>query len=700
MKTIIMKTKNILKIGVFSIVILSFIISSVLKSNAAPLNEDAEKVPCESQNGICREKCIIVSQGEAEYIEVPDPSLFCADNKICCKLASTEEVKTILAEASAADICKGVGGAFESIWFSLDWFEHLFCVIQKMIIEGLGKMFAAVMNLQVGMILWAFNPATYGGFVNNDAVQNVWTFIRDLINLALVLGLVFIAIATILGIKKYSWQQTLWKLVVVALLVNFSLVIAGMILDVSNFFAYSLLNQAKINNKSIAESMISSLETETLTSGKEYEIAGVSGITQTATKGWGLSLGNGLIATVCLILIGLFAVIALLAVFLAMIFRSFIIVVLLCFTPIAFAAWIFPDTEKYWKMWWEQFIKWCTFPIIFGFMLWMGVYAVNNLGITQISSEGASFGMIPFFVRVFLFSMFLVGGLIFSIQGGGAASQFVMKQGSKVALGLGSAIAGSAIGRVTTSGWYDNLAHRLSAEGAGARGGVTGFLSRGLSNQLYMLKGVTQAKQKEKEEKELAKISDEAALTNAARNAMALGKTETTLRILAIKAKRNLAYAPDERHFMLRLQPRFQHTENARDVYKYNSALRLDDQGNRIPMDEIVNRYKTTPIDQTNVRELIQSLEDRNLQQQFIEGALGPARSIRELADFIQTIPAGHQRDFMDFIHQNILGRSLRNYLADPNVNPRLVRLIEQPASNTSTQDMSRISLIVRLWNF
>jgi len=461
MKTIIMKTKNILKIGVFSIIILSLLISPILESN----------VP--KAEAFTFGDVVNIVTWPIKMVSTAAPSL------------GALAISIIIKKTSPEDICAGVGGindkepgAWQVPW-TKGWWEHFSCLIQKGIVKGLGEMFSALMNMLVAMILWAFNPATYGGFVKNSAVQNVWTFLRDLINLVLVLELVFIAIATILGIKKYSWQQTLWKLVVVALLVNFSLVIAGMILDVSNFFAYTFLNKAKIENKSIAESMISSFETEKIDiMVGQYELSGVTEATETATKGWGMSLGNFLIATFSIILIGLFAVIALLAVFLAMISRSGIIIALLCFTPVAFAAWIFPDTEKYWKMWWEQFIKWCTFPIIFGLMLWMGVYAVNNLGITQIANEGADLGMIPFMVRVFLFSMFLVGGLIFSVQGGGAVAQFVTKQGSKLGLAAGAFMGTRIKEKIVESPIYKKAGQTLTKvpllKGVGGEMMITG----------------------------------------------------------------------------------------------------------------------------------------------------------------------------------------------------------------------------------
>ena len=356
-----------------------------------------------------------------------------------------EKIQEYIKDLNANEICQNVGswsvGPVTNLNFR-PFFEKLTCVIQKGIIEGLGKMFAGMMNLEINMVLWAFKPSTYGGFVNNPAVQGttdnpgVWNFMRNLVNMLLVLALVIIAIASILGIKKYSWQQILWKLVIVALLVNFSLVIAGIILDTSNFLSYYFLNLAKIENKSISESISSSFNVEGISDADKYEIPSVYGQTQATTIGWSMNWGQFLLVAFAIILIGLFAVIALLAVFLTMIVRSFIIIALLCLSPAAFAAWIFPDTAKFWTMWWQQFIKWCTFPIIFGLMLYIGVFAVNNLGIK--TEEGV--GMMAFIIQIMLFSMFLVGGLIFSIQGGGAVSKTVMQQASKA----GAAVRGFA----------------------------------------------------------------------------------------------------------------------------------------------------------------------------------------------------------------------------------------------------------------
>ena len=405
-----MKTKNILKIGVFSIVILSLLISPILNLHHQKASADVGIV------------------GSLGY-------------------QSWKEILARVPETQAEKWCDAIYG--EEEWKGVpfvtkNWWSHLFCVIQLSVIEGIGAAMFGLTQSLIGYILWALNPVTYGGFVKNIAVQGIWSVLRNFMNLALVLILVFIAIATILGIKKYRWQETLWKLVIVALLINFSLIIPGIILDTSHFITYTFLNLARIDDLDIADSMMKGLASEELARAGKYQLPMIDNIIATydsSTKetsveatGWGLGIGKSLIVAILLLLIGIFVVIALVAIFFTMIFRAFMIIALLCVAPIAFAAWILPDTEKYWKMWWQQFIKWCTYPILFALMLYIGIYIMTGikLGTAGLAKEDIKIGLITTVVQMILFSMFLVGGLIFSIQGGGAVAQFVMKQGSKV----------------------------------------------------------------------------------------------------------------------------------------------------------------------------------------------------------------------------------------------------------------------------
>ena len=686
MKTIMIKTKNILKIGVFSIVILSLLISPILKTNILEVHANGN-------------------------IEQTQPELWI-------------EIQKSLNESSAVSICNE---AFGDDWtlagmFTTSWWQHKFCLFQIGIIEGLGKMFEAVINLGIVMIQWAFEPATYGGFVTNPAVADVGKIIRDFVNLILVLALVFIAIATILGIKKYSWQNTLWKLVVVALLVNFSLVISGMILDVSHFLAYNFLTLAKGNgDETLSERMISAFHaTSTMDDLTKYSYSGVKSAQVTANDvgasatsaveleykgGWGLSWGNFFLVVICMILIGLFAVIALLGVFVAMLIRSLFIVALLVLSPIAFAAWIFPDTEKYWKMWWQQFIKWCTFPIIFALMLFIGITMVSKIFTTVGSGAGADFGIMAFIIQMFLFSMFLVGGLIFSIQGGGATAQFVTKQAGKLGLAAGSAVGGFTLGRIVNSGWYNKIAEKLSAkEGRLGEKPFLGAITRPISSQLYSIKARFSATQAKKEEEELKAISgEENALTNYVISARRLGKTTSALKALKIKADNAFEFTDAERQFMVQLPERFGGTEEARRIYKYNAAVRIDKStGKPIAPLHVATRYNLSPASEMNVEEVIKTLganaQDFLANTQY--GILQTASTIRQIAKFIQDIPASHLERFLIYLSKNVFGTpqkpiSLHEWLS--NNNKPIATLIENPPKGGRESDLA--SLITTVWN-
>ena len=70
--------------------------------------------------------------------------------------------------------------------------------------------------------------------LNNPMINTGWQITRDLANLGFVLFIIIIAIATILRMQQYGAKSALGKLIAVALLVNFSLVFAGIFIDFSN----------------------------------------------------------------------------------------------------------------------------------------------------------------------------------------------------------------------------------------------------------------------------------------------------------------------------------------------------------------------------------------------------------------------------------------------------------------------------------
>ena len=84
-----------------------------------------------------------------------------------------------------------------------------------------------------------------GIFVNSTSAsgtQTAWQIMRDLANIGIIGGLVATAIATILQIQNYSANKLLARLIIAALLVNFSYFFAGAIIDSSNYLATAVYN--------------------------------------------------------------------------------------------------------------------------------------------------------------------------------------------------------------------------------------------------------------------------------------------------------------------------------------------------------------------------------------------------------------------------------------------------------------------------
>jgi len=455
-----MKTKNILKIGVLSIILLSLLISPILKlgSQKAIAQEDCKSI---HNQAYCRENCVT---GDVQIVGI------CPEGQKCClnyDLVTIDqtiggEVKTVdvtgtAKELKATEICSWLiynkATPPSTVWSILTgssddlWWSHKVCTFQIGALEGIGKMIAGMINSLTAQIFWALDPNTYGGFVKNAGVVEIWGILRDFMNLALILILIIIAVSTILGIKKYRWQEILWKLVLIALLINFSLILPGVLLDISHFITYTFINltQNLNNNESIAQTVMNLYRTDEISGPEKYSASygdtmgtievgeDIKTKIKIEREGWGLAWGNFFLVLAALALIGLFAFISLIAIFFVMMFRSFIIIILLAVSPIAFAAWVLPNTQKFWELWWGQFTRWCLFPITFAISLYAGIIVLNGMhdSLAKMGTSNSKLGIIAMIVQIILFSMFLIGGLVVSIQSSGAVGKVAQKQVSR-----------------------------------------------------------------------------------------------------------------------------------------------------------------------------------------------------------------------------------------------------------------------------
>jgi flagellar biosynthesis GTPase FlhF len=205
----------------------------------------------------------------------------------------------------------------------------------------------------------------------------------NLANVMFVVAIIVIAIMTILRSQTYGVKQTLWKLVVMAILVNFGLVIAGTLISVADGFTGYFLssigpNAATGGYADFAARFGGAFQPQRTLLIKNDPAASAGNLDQLrgsfAPSGKSADNLIGPITGVFFALFSLLAIIITLGVLLVMLVVRYVYLgILLILLPIAWACWIFPSLKNQFDRWWDKFIKQVLFAPIVLFFLYIGV---------------------------------------------------------------------------------------------------------------------------------------------------------------------------------------------------------------------------------------------------------------------------------------------------------------------------------------
>ena len=257
-----------------------------------------------------------------------------------------------------------------------------------------------------------------------------WNFTRDLVNMALIIGLVAIAFFTIIGNQSHGAGKTLIPFIAVAILVNFSQVFVGVVVDLSNV---------------VMGLFVSTIPTLTDISAL-WKLSGTS------------LLGDGSLNT-NIAFAGLLKIIASIIYFIGLAFifflysiiflvRFMVISLLTIMAPLALAAWIFPATKKIFNMWRDQLVQWSFIGIPVLFFLWISLLAMAQF--RSLDSPGAALGASGtegFFADIFpsiLLLMLLYVAFAFGMKSGAMGSSMIISQTKKLTKAAGGAARGWA----------------------------------------------------------------------------------------------------------------------------------------------------------------------------------------------------------------------------------------------------------------
>src|SRR3989344_2764843 len=240
---------------------------------------------------------------------------------------------------------------------------------------GVSWVLNSIMGLFVALGAWlAQSTLALSTHVTElPVIQRGFSVALALANLGFVLGIIVVAIATILRIESYGMKQILWKLVVMAILVNFSFAIAGSIVNFSNTITDYFINQASPSPSagvSAYSAFISSI-----TNG--FAPQALSRPDINTSVGWDqvfVVIFSFLFNIIFLIFIALcFAAIAVL-----FLIRFVYLGVLLILMPLAWMMLVFPLFKSNWDKWWHNFLKWCFFAPLCVFFLHLAIASTQD----------------------------------------------------------------------------------------------------------------------------------------------------------------------------------------------------------------------------------------------------------------------------------------------------------------------------------
>lgn len=256
---------------------------------------------------------------------------------------------------------------------SVDGIGWLVCPISVYLASGMDFVFHVLANMIT------VQPSVLGD--PNNSMYIAWNVMRNIANVAFVIVFLIIIYSqlTNYGVSNYGLKKLVPRLIIAAILVNVSFIIAAVAIDVSNVLGYSIQSMLSEIAKSVFHVTNDSF-------------SGVNGNPWTAVTSVALAGGGYIGATYFASAGGVYLLLPiLLGVLLTIIFvvivlaaRQAIIVILVIIAPLAFVANLLPNTEKWFDKWKDLFftmlIFFPAFSLVFGGSQLAGQLIIQNAG--------------------------------------------------------------------------------------------------------------------------------------------------------------------------------------------------------------------------------------------------------------------------------------------------------------------------------
>ncbi|HMH69788.1 MAG TPA: hypothetical protein VK502_00145 [Candidatus Saccharimonadales bacterium] len=270
----------------------------------------------------------------------------CGDNNadtFAAKLADNHKFADAYAALVGADATSDNGAGTAAGGTKSD--DKITCAI-----EAIGWLVCPVMQAASKIVdaayiavaaLLTVQPLVSGG---NSPIYQAWSAMRNFANIAFVIAFLVIVFSQLssVGITNYGIKKMLPRLVVAAILVNVSFWVCAVAVDLSNIVGSSL--NGLFHN--IAQTSITLNDSSTLTGQTGWQ-----DITGKILAGTGITIAILYMELSALVPAIIAGIIIIVVIFILLTIRQALIILLIVLSPLAFVAYLLPNTESLFKKW-------------------------------------------------------------------------------------------------------------------------------------------------------------------------------------------------------------------------------------------------------------------------------------------------------------------------------------------------------------
>lgn len=302
----------------------------------------------------------------------------------------------------------------------------IICPTTGLLAKGIDALYGIIENLL------SVKPLEMG---RNSPVYQVWAYMRNLANICFIIFLLVIIYSQItgLGINNYGIKKSLPRLIITAIIVNFSFLFCAIAVDISNIIGNGLKDLlAGITDSAISTGTIDpSKNTGFYALFTTIAAGGIGATILLAFPGGPLGL---LLAIIPVIVGGIISVVIGL---LVLGLRQALVVFLVAVSPVAFVLYILPNTEKHFQKWKNYFAQ-----MLFFYPMFSMLFGVTKLAsMIFITSATTPFGII-IGVAIQVLPLFLAANLMqLSGTALGGISNKLNGLGNKASVGVAKSIA-------------------------------------------------------------------------------------------------------------------------------------------------------------------------------------------------------------------------------------------------------------------